>query len=397
MGFNLHVVEHILQKLVPAAGRNSKGPAELIEVLQNLAAVLKAASPCLSPEVEIIMQDLGEAFQNLDDVEDLDLVEKASSALRRMDPQNVSSDHILCPIVNVTAFKVAVRQALEMVESKRMYLSKTRSVNLAHKSLCDINMTDIDLTAVQTFKNLYCRALQYVATVKSKDHPDVKNFKGLIGSLMDKASEGIKNADRLIGRCISEESVDDGTIVGEALCAINGLSKFFETLGFQEADLKEAEGAYGTWRGFKQSCDDRLEIMDIVASFVKKDGVELDLLSKIKFKAADLAVPFDEVALQAIDNCAQHSSLKSNAETGFRDRFDGFVKKYFSGDCKVVPSEDEVLEMLRWAQWSPTPNFARSCVTASRTNTFFTKHCEDIVAVCKKREIKKKKETCAPQ
>ena len=66
------------------------------------------------------------------------------------------------------------------------------------------------------------------------------------------------------------------------------------------------------------------------------------------------------------------------------------MKKYFSGDCKVVPSDDEVLEMLRWAQWSPTPNFARSCVTASRTITFFTKHCEEIEAACKKRENKKR-------
>ena len=43
--FNLHVVEHMLQKIVPAAGRNSKGPAELIEALQGLAAKLKAAAP----------------------------------------------------------------------------------------------------------------------------------------------------------------------------------------------------------------------------------------------------------------------------------------------------------------------------------------------------------------
>ena len=52
---NLHVVEHMLQKIVPAAGRNSKGPAELIEVLRDLAAKLKAAAPCLNREVKAIV------------------------------------------------------------------------------------------------------------------------------------------------------------------------------------------------------------------------------------------------------------------------------------------------------------------------------------------------------
>ena len=54
------------------------------------------------------------------------------------------------------------------------------------------------MTAVQTYKNLFVRSMQYVDRVKSKDHPDVNNFKSLICSMMDKASEGIKGTDRLI-------------------------------------------------------------------------------------------------------------------------------------------------------------------------------------------------------
>jgi len=54
------------------------------------------------------------------------------------------------------------------------------------------------------------------------------------------------------------------------------------------------------------------------------------------------------------------------------------VKKLFSDDCKVVPSDDEVLDMLRWAQWSSTPNFASNCVKSFQAITFFTNHNEDI-------------------
>ena len=78
--FNLHVVEHMLQKIVPAAGRNVKGATELIEVLRDLAAKLKAAAPCLNREVEAIVDDVYDAFQNLDEVEDLDEVDRTSAA-----------------------------------------------------------------------------------------------------------------------------------------------------------------------------------------------------------------------------------------------------------------------------------------------------------------------------
>ena len=78
--FNLHVVEHMLQSFVPAAGRNSKGPAELIEVLQDLAARLKAAAPCLNKEMKIIVDNVYDAFRSLKGVEDLDEVDRASAA-----------------------------------------------------------------------------------------------------------------------------------------------------------------------------------------------------------------------------------------------------------------------------------------------------------------------------
>ena len=109
-------------------------------------------------------------------------------------------------------------------------------------------------------------------------------------------------------------------------------------------------------------------------------------LSEIKFKATDLAVPLDELALRASHTCEPDSALKIGAETSFREDFDDYVKKVFSDDCKVVPSDDEVLEMLRWAQWSSTPNFASSCVKASQAIIFFTNHDEDIEVACKNRE-----------
>ena len=134
------------------------------------------------------------------------------------------------------------------------------------------------MTAVQTYKNLFVRSMQYVDRVKSKDHPDVNNFKSLICSMMDKASEGIKGTDRLIGQCIARDSDDDEANVQQTMCAIDRLCKSFETLGFQGAGLKEVADAYCENHGLKQSCDSRRDIMDIVAKLVARDGLDVQVL-----------------------------------------------------------------------------------------------------------------------
>ena len=100
------------------------------------------------------------------------------------------------------------------------------------------------------------------------------------------------------------------------------------------------------------------------AKLVEKECIEVQLLSGLKFQANDFAVPLDELAFPAIDTCAQGSSVKHGAQISIRNNFDDYAQKFFSGDCKVVPSDDEVLEMLRWAQWSSTPQITRG--TASR-------------------------------
>ena len=62
--------------------------------------------------METITEDVYDAFQNLEEVEDLDVVDRTSAALARMDPEGVSGNNILPPIVHVAAFRAAVRQAL---------------------------------------------------------------------------------------------------------------------------------------------------------------------------------------------------------------------------------------------------------------------------------------------
>ena len=61
--------------------------------------------------------------------------------------------------------------------------------------------------------------------MKSKDHPDVNNFKSLICSMMDKASEGIKGTDRLIGQCIARDSDDDVANVQQTMLRDIGLPR----------------------------------------------------------------------------------------------------------------------------------------------------------------------------
>ena len=130
-------------------------------------------------------------------------------------------------------------------------------------------------------------------------------------------------------------------------------------------------------------------IMVTVQTLLEKECIEVAVLSELKFQAKELAVPLDELALVAIDTCAQDASAKRGAETSWRNNIDDYAQKFFSDDCKVVPSDDEVLEMSRWAQWSSTPNFAGNCVRVSQAITFITKHYEEIEAACKKLEIVK--------
>ena len=118
--------------------------------------------------------------------------------------------------------------------------------------------------------------------------------------------------------------------------------------------------------GLDNSCKSRN------AKLVEEECIDVQLLSELKLQANDLAVPLDELALLAIETCAQDSSVENGAEISFRNNFDDYAQKFFSGDGKVVPSDDEMLEMLRWAQWSSTPNFAGNCVKVSQAITFIT-------------------------
>ena len=108
--------------------------------------------------------------------------------------------------------------------------------------------------------------------------------------------------------------------------------------------------------GLDNSCESRN------AKLVEEECIDVQLLSELKFQANDLAVPLDELALLAIDTCAQDASVRNGAEISFRNNFDDYAQKFFSGDGKVLPSDDEMLEMVRWAQWSSTPNISRGCV-----------------------------------
>ena len=117
--------------------------------------------------------------------------------------------------------------------------------------------------------------------------------------------------------------------------------------------------------GLDNSCESRN------AKLVEEECIDVQLLSELKFQANDLAVPLDELALLAIETCAQDSSVEHGAEISFRNNFDDYAQKFFSGDGKVVPSDDEMLEMVRWAQWSSTPNISRGCVKIRQAITFF--------------------------
>ena len=90
----------------------------------------------------------------------------------------------------------------------------------------------------------------------------------------------------MIGRCIARENGDGGSDLRITQSAVDRLCKFFETLGFQEADLKEVEDAYNSWQRSKDSCEARRDIILVtVQKLVEKECTEVAVLSELKFKA----------------------------------------------------------------------------------------------------------------
>ena len=65
--------------------------------------------------------------------------------------------------------------------------------------------------------------------------------------------------------------------------------------------------------GLDNSCESRN------AKLVEEECIDVQLLSELKFQANDLAVPLDELALLAIETCAQNSSVENGAELSSRN------------------------------------------------------------------------------
>ena len=104
---NVQIVECLLAKLVPSAGRNAKAPEQLLEVLRALVHIV-TSSECLTAEVHADLETLGMAMRNVDAEDNLESLELSARGIANMAPDRISKSSVPFPIANVTAFKGAV-------------------------------------------------------------------------------------------------------------------------------------------------------------------------------------------------------------------------------------------------------------------------------------------------
>ena len=101
---NVQIVECLLAKLVPSAGRSAKAPEQLLEVLRALVHNVTSRE-CLTADVHADLETLGMAMRNVDAEDNLESLELSARDLAKMAPDQISESSVLFFIANVTAFR----------------------------------------------------------------------------------------------------------------------------------------------------------------------------------------------------------------------------------------------------------------------------------------------------
>lgn len=295
-------------------------------------------------------------------------VEQAIRACQDLSPGAVGDSSILYRIVSVTAFKGAIKILVISAESRCKALGRAHSILVAQRALQKISMDQLQSGMAIDFKGYFARAMQYASSLRRKsDHPDRKNFQGLVGCLLDKAAEGFRLYDDKLGDLLS---LTDGatTEIAEQLDSyISDLqAHFFDKLTFSEQDFGPESSSFPAWQRYQPDLNERAIVLAMVKQFRGGTADKFHILSALKLQVNKMVVPFNDGALRALNAVLEDDALKSAGSAGYVEHLKKYVETHFGGGGVVYPKDDDITFMMRWAQWSTTPSFAKQCVSSSQ-------------------------------
>jgi len=373
MPFFQHVVELALAKMMPAVGRNVRQPQQLLEPLREFCSILIDAEALPDGPMGNI-RELSRALVDVEAEGDPTIVEDAQTALTNLGPEKVDPANILYPIASVTCFKGLTAILAEAAAARTKALTKGMVLKLAKDSLAKLDPFTSSTPASNEFRALLARATSHVNTVKPK-HQDRAIYRELIGHLIDKTAQVLKQADEALA------SADGGALQLELPACLMLISGFFKDLNLTEAEFGPETESFKTWSNYGQGLQSRVELADNLA---KIQDASMPIQDKVKVIAdtrtliVKCVVPLDETALTFVESIIADAKVDDAAKEEGAIVMKTFIEKAFGGEAVVVPAEGEVVAVLRWTHWSDTPTFSKECVQLAPQLSFFMLNSGDI-------------------
>ena len=393
--FFLHIVELILAKVVPSAGRNVRSPEQLAPPLRDLIGVLlDLEDPPLAEDHMNDLKALNEALVDAEPLESLAAAKTVAAGLAKLDVAVVPGYSILAPLVNITSFKNMVNARSEAAQSQIKKLSKSRSLHIARGAMDKLDISTPNAVACQSFRKSLATATQFVATLK-KESKDIETYKAILNGLVDKVSDSFRSVDDLFrGVAIPATRLD-------VIMKIQNINALFDKLPFEKQEFCTAADIYAVWERHRIGALERQALMTgliELGNFESGGGSDggalsqeevtrkIGFVSKLRDDLSQMCIPLDTEADAAIRDMLSSSALDTQAGEMFIVKLGAFRLKHFGKDV-AVPTDDDVMDLCRWAQWSATPTFHRDCISSSMDFAVLFKQEDEIVELLKQSSI----------
>ena len=107
---NTQILESVMAKIIPAAGRNIRPPDSLVVILREVVDTCVGMDPAVLPSEPLAdMQSLQKALKSIELDTDITEIQETIAALEKLSPSDVTQRAILYPIVNISCFEVVVK------------------------------------------------------------------------------------------------------------------------------------------------------------------------------------------------------------------------------------------------------------------------------------------------
>lgn len=373
--FNLHLVELVLSKVMPAIGRNVRSPESLLTSLREIVSVLP--DDALESCHQEALDQLCKAVRDVTDINDPVLVEESIAAIAGLGADVVQDTNFLAPFCGVTSFKGTLALQHGQATSRYKALTKSLVFSSTRKQLASLSFvsSECDISAVSAFYNLVLRSTAYVNEVVAKKvsnaSKEISVYNQLLGDFFEKFSSFIEQCDVIIADTICKRTAGD---IDAAKGILKDLQRFTNGLPFKEADFFLVDGAvavnpFTTWQNLVGAVPARSSLVAALASLwaVPEASTELVLAAvmDVQSKHRCLKIPLSEACDKQLVDMVSSFNLSNKAASEFKVRFKAFIDEAFAGLVAKVPSDDAVSDMMRWTQYSMTPARDRGLVEAT--------------------------------